>query len=189
MGWWLMPIRVPTADIHVHADRRLAFQVLTAWGASGPDGRPTSKVIEERGDRVLCEFYTPVKMFVGPTWLQKTVEWVTVKEPEKIEFDAVKAPLPMLLCSWSLDSWGECPHFKYDATIALHGSVLGWLFGLAFVRPMFGKLMRRHLEEMRETIEARAKRSRVFPQRPCPGDEPADHLGVTALEPAATGAV
>ncbi len=30
VGLWLIPIRVPTAEVHVHADRRLAFQVLTA---------------------------------------------------------------------------------------------------------------------------------------------------------------
>ena len=70
MGLWLIPIRVPTAEIHVEADRRLAFQVLTAWGAARPDGRPTSKVLEEDGDRVLCEFYTPVNGLFGFKWLQ-----------------------------------------------------------------------------------------------------------------------
>ena len=56
MGFWFVHIRMPTAQIHLEADRRLAFQVLTAWGALRPDGTPTSKVLERSGDRLLCEF-------------------------------------------------------------------------------------------------------------------------------------
>lgn len=172
MGLWAIHMDVPTAEIHVEADRRLAFQVLTAWGASGPDGKPTAKVLEKSGDRLLCEFYTPVKAFWGIKWVQRTVEWVTVTEPERIEFEAVKAPIPVLLCFWSLDAWGECCLFKYDATIALHGSVFGWVFGMLFIRPMFMRMMKEHLVELKATIEARAARSRTFPQRPCPPIEP-----------------
>lgn len=180
MGLWLMPIRVPRAEIHVHADRRLAFQVLTAWGATGPDGRPTAKVLEEQDDRILAEFYTRIEMPAGLRWVQKTVEWVSVREPGLIEFEAVKAPIPVLLCTWSLDEWGECTLFKYDATIALHGSLLGWVFGMLFVRPMMTKMMREHLAEMKETIEARAARSRVFAQRPCPHESAVGDLAATA---------
>ena len=168
MGLWLVRIRVPTAEIHVQADRRLAFQVLTAWGVAGPGGKPTSKVLEKTGDRVLCEFYTPVSAYFGLKWVQRTVEWVTVTEPERIIFDAVKAPLPLMLCYWSLDEWGDCCLFKYDATIALHGSLFGWILGILFIRPMFKRMMQQHVIELKVTIEARAARSRVFPQRPCP---------------------
>ena len=55
MGLWFIRIRIPTVQVHVEADRRLAFQVLTAWGVTGPRGEPTSKVLEKSGDRVLCE--------------------------------------------------------------------------------------------------------------------------------------
>lgn len=171
MGFWLIPIRIPTAEVHVQADRRLAFQVLTAWGAAGPDGKPTAKVLQKSGERVLCEFHTPVKAFFGLEWVQRTVEWVTVTEPERIQFEAITAPLPVLVCLWSLDEWGECCVFKYDATIALHGSLIGWIFGILLIRPIFKRMMREHLVELKTTIETRAARSRVFPQQPCPSVE------------------
>ena len=171
MGLWFIRIRVPTAEIQVQADRRLAFQVLTAWGAAGPDGAPTAKVLETNADRVLCEFYTPVNAIFGLKWVQRTVEWVTLSEPERIEFEAIKVPLPLLLCVWTLDELGACCLFKYDSIIALHGSVIGWIFGILFIRPMFKRLMQEHLVELKQTIESRAARSRVFPQRPCPPDE------------------
>ncbi len=167
MSLWLIPIRVPTAEVHVHADRRLAFQVLTAWGVRGPGGQPRSKVVERSGDRVLCEFYTPVSGF-GRSWIQRTVEWVTVVEPERIEFEAIESPFSLLLCTWSLDSWGECCVFKYDATIAVPGSVVGWALAVLMLRPMFKRMMKQHLIELKKTIEARASRSRLYPQQPCP---------------------
>ena len=172
MGLWFIRIRIPTVQVHVEADRRLALQVLTAWGVTGPRGEPTSKVLEKSGDRVLCEFYTPVRAF-GRRWMQRTEEWVTVVEPERIEFEAIKAPLPVLLCTFSLDEWGDCCLFKYDATIALHGSLLGWVFGALLIRPMFRRTMREHLAEMKARIESRAAHSRLFPQRRCPHGETA----------------
>ena len=174
-----MPIRIPTAEIRVQADRRLAFQVLTAWGVASPGAKPTARVLERTADRVLAEFHTPVSTYFGLKWVQRTVEWVSVAEPERITFEAVKAPLPLMLCYWSLDEWGDCCLFKYDATIALSGSIFGWILGTLLVRPMFKRMMRQHLIELKATIEARSARSRIFPQRPCPPvDGPKDILEV-----------
>lgn len=71
--------------------------MLTAWGVPGPGDTSASNVLERNGDRVLCEFHTPVKMY-GLSWVQGTVEWVTVVEPQSIEFKAIKSPMPLLLC-------------------------------------------------------------------------------------------
>ena len=171
MGFWLIPIRVPTAKVHVQADRRLAFQVLTAWEAARLDGMPTSKVLDRENDRLLIQFHTPVRMPFGIRTVQRTVEWVAATEPECIEFEGVEGPLPLLLCRWNLEEWGDCCQFTYDSTFALHGSLLGWLFGALLVLPLMKRMMREHLAGLKETIEARAARSRLFPQRPCPPDE------------------
>lgn len=181
MGFWFIPIRVPAEEIHVQADRRLAFQVLTAWRAAGPDGKRAARVLEESGDRLLVEFHTSVAMLFGLKMVQRTVEWVTLEEPGHIEFEAVQGPLPVLLCRWTLEEWGNCLRFKYDATVALHGSVLGWVFGVLYVRPTLRRMMWEHLAELKETIEARAARSRVFPQKPCPQGEGAAHDADEAL--------
>ena len=180
MGFWFIPIRVSTEEIHVQADRRLAFQVLTAWGAAGPDGKRTSKVLEKSGDRLLVEFHTSVNMLFGLKTVQRTVEWVTLDEPGHIDFEGVQGPLPVLLCRWSLEEWGDCLRFKYDATVALHGSILGWIFGILYVRPTLRRMMREHLAELKETIEARAARSRMFPQKPCPAEEGGTHAAEAA---------
>ena len=170
MGLWFIPIRVPTEQINVHADRRLVFQVLTGWSGIGLNGKPAPKVLEKDADRLLVEFHTPVNMPFGIKTVARTVEWVTLKEPEQIDFEGVKGPIPLLLCRWTLDEWGDCSSFKYDSTFGLHGSFLGWIFGMLFVRPLVKRMMREHLAELRDTIEARAVRSKLFPQKPCPSE-------------------
>ena len=168
MGLWFISIRAPTAEVLVQADRRLVFQVLTAWGAASPDGRATSRVLKREGDRLYIEFHTPVRMLFGLKMVFRTLEWVTLEEPGLIDFETHKGAIPVLHCIWTLEEWGDCCRFKYDATFAAHGSVLGWVFGVLLLRPMMARMMREHLVELKGTIEARAARSRVFPQKPCP---------------------
>ena len=171
LGFWLIPVRMSTAAVKVQADRRLAFQVLTAWGAARADGRPAAKVLDDSGERLLIEFHTHVNMPLGLERLQRTVEWVALQEPGRIDFEGVKSPIPLLLCHWALEEWGDCTLFKYDATVASHGSIFGWVFTKFVLGPLMERMMREHLEELRQTIEARASRSRVFPQRPCPPED------------------
>ena len=173
MGWWFMPIRLPTADIKLKADRRLVFQVLTAWGAAGPDGKPVSKVLREQDGRKLIEFKTAVRGVFGRPHVNTTQEWVRVREPERIDFHGHKGPMPVLRDRFTLEEWGNCCVWKYDSTYALHGSILGWIVGMLYVRPLLMRFMREHQEELQQTIETRASRSRQYPRQPCPGEEEA----------------
>lgn len=59
MSAWIIPIRLEPVECHIHADRRLAFQVLTAFGAKQEDGG-ASRVLADEGHRKLVEFVTPI---------------------------------------------------------------------------------------------------------------------------------
>ena len=173
MSFWFIPIRMPTLEIEVHADRRLVFQVCTAWGVAGLDGKPVSKVLKEEDDgRLLIEFHTPVKGLLGRTKVTRTVERVAIREPEQIDFQGVEGPLPRLQDRFTLEEWEACTRFKYDSTFALHGSVLGWTVGMLYVRRLMKRFMREHIEEQKKlVVEERARRSRLYPQKPCPHEE------------------
>ena len=45
MGWWMIPLRMPAAAVHMRADRRLAFEVVTAFGAAHAAGPGSSQVL------------------------------------------------------------------------------------------------------------------------------------------------
>ena len=169
------PIRLEPAEIHIHADRRLAFQVLTAFSAGRSEsGVPGPKVLEDEGERKLVAFHTPVKVLRWRT-VFPTNEWVTLYEPGQIDFNLVpgKGPitggLKLLKDRFTLEDREGCTLMRYDSTFGIRWSWPGWILGKLLFAPVLRSLMRHHLDEVKVTIEERAKRSRVYPQvESCP---------------------
>ena len=163
----MIPVTLPPLELHVHADRRLAFQVITAFGASTPGSRASTRIISREEGRLLVEFHTPGRGLLGRPKLHRTVEWVTLHEPHRVEFDTVEGPLSMMHDRFILKGEGGCTLLRYESEFAIGGWLWGWLVGVLYARPALGRLMREHMAEMKETIEARARRSSVYPQQPC----------------------
>lgn len=170
IGGWVIPIEMEPVEVHVHADRRLAFQVLSAFGAKQPDGG-SSRVLRDEAGRTLVEFHTVMPRGRG---VLRTVEWVTLHEPEAIDFQGVEGPLDLLRDRFVLEDVGGCTRFRYESTFGVQGGIVGWLRGRFYVRPRLAGFMREHARALKATIEERAKRSRLFPYREC---EMADRSG------------
>jgi len=62
----ILPIRLKPVELHIHADRRLAFQVLTAFGARQEDGG-SSTVLKDEGDRKLVAGLAGIS-WSSPCW-------------------------------------------------------------------------------------------------------------------------
>ena len=98
---------IPVRDsIHIHADRRSVFQMLTTFGEGAPGFEETSRVLSQEAARSLVEFYTRKCGVVGGCRIYRTVEWVTPYEPERIEFSTVEDPLPMTRERYILEEQG-----------------------------------------------------------------------------------
>ena len=77
-------VRLEPQSIHIRADRRLAFQVLTAFD--------TPAAAADSATRLLVEFHTEGPGLMGGRKVYRTVEWVTPHEPDRIEFEGVEGP-------------------------------------------------------------------------------------------------
>jgi hypothetical protein len=126
-----------------------------------------SKVLQTDGEKLLVEFHTPGKNFLGRRRVYRTVEWVTPHEPDRIDFEGVEGPLSLLCDRFDLTNEGGCTWLTYESEFGLKGWFFGWLVSRFYVQRTLRKMMHEHLEEMKETIEARAERSRALLQRPC----------------------
>ncbi|MBI4305389.1 MAG: hypothetical protein HY678_03625 [Chloroflexi bacterium] len=166
MNLWVIPVRMKPVSAHIHADRRLAFQVLTAFGAR-QNGEGASKVLQDDGDAKVVEFRSVVPMLFGRKKEYRTVERVTLKEPEEIRFQGVEGPLDLLQDRLVLSRAKDCTWFTYESTVGVKGSLAGWLVSQLFVRPLLSRFMRQHVVKLKATIEERARNSKVFPQRVC----------------------
>ena len=160
----VIPIRMDPVEIHIHADRRLAFQVLTSFGAKQPDGG-SSSVLREEGGRKLVEFHSLIPTLTGGKKVYRTVEWVTLHEPEEIGFQGAEGPLALLRDRFVLEDVGGYTRFRYESTFGSKGWIFGWLVGKLYVKPLLGRFMREHARRLKVTIEERAQRSRIFPYR------------------------
>ena len=162
----MIPIRLKPVELHIHADRRLAFQVLTAFGARQDDGG-SSTVLKDEGDRKLVEFHSVIPTRRGKQKAYRTVEAVTLCEPDEIRFEGVEGPLDLLKDRFVLQDVAGCTLFRYESTFGLRGGLAGWLRGQLVIRPVLRRFMREHSLKLKKTIEDRAKRSRVYPYRDC----------------------
>ena len=163
----MIPITVPPLRVHLHADRRLVYQVVTAFGGPSFEEGASSKVLDRDGDRILVQFDTPAKDFLGRRKIYRTVEWVSSREPDLIEFDGVEGPLPLLHDRFVLAEAGNCTNLIYESEFGLKGGVFGWLFGKLVVTYMMRRMMREHMAELKQSVESRSERSRVYPHPIC----------------------
>lgn len=166
----IKPITVEPAEIHIHADRRLVFQVVTAFGAAMSEGRaPGPQVLQDEGDRKLVAFSTPVKV-LGMVKIFPTNEWVKMTEPEQVQFDLVPGQGPitgglkLLSDRFTFEDREGCTLMRYHSKFAIRWSWPGWILGKLLFAPLIKSHMRHHLAELKEMAEERAGRSRAFPQ-------------------------
>jgi len=162
----IIRIRLAPVEVHVHADRRLAFQVLTAFGARQDDGS-SSRILRDDGDRKLVEFHSLIPTPRDRRKMYRTVEWVTLREPGEILFEGVEGPLDLLRDRFLLEDVGGCTRFRYESTFGLAGGLSGWLRGRFVVGPVLARFMRAHSRKLKDTIEARARQSRIYPYHAC----------------------
>ncbi len=171
----MKPITLEPRTIHIRADRRLVFQVLTAYGNMGLDGY-SSKVMDDHGDRKLVEFHTPLKIR-NTTHVVRSVEWVKLTEPERIDFwlaegyeDKSIFALSLLEDAFALADRDGCTEMTYESRYAVNTPVIGWVVARLMIAPVMRRHMVDHLEDIRGLCEARAERSRVWPFEGCGHD-------------------
>ena len=163
----VIPVTLKPQEVHFDADPALAFQVVTAFGVSGPNGRSPTRVLQEEEGRLLVEFHGVAKNLLGKPRPWRTVEWVTLHEPGSIDFAGVEGPFTLLRDRFTFIPVDGCTVLRYESTIGWRGWIVGWLAAQLLAKPVVKRHMRSHLAELKQTIEARAQRSKLFPDAAC----------------------
>ena len=89
------------------------------------------------------------------------------EEHESIDFEAVSGPLAILRDRLELEEHDGCTVLRYHSTIGVRGWIFGWLVAALVIRPIADRHTRLHLRDIKEATEARARRSKVYPQQAC----------------------
>jgi hypothetical protein len=168
-----IPIDVEPETMLMRADRRLCFEVVSAFRSLRSNPIRSIRVLErnDANDQVIAEFSTPVHLPFGKTLTLKAIEMVTFHEPERLEFVLTKPnwTFSVLEDRFTLEDVEGWTRFRYGSRFAARGWIFGWIIGKLVIQRMVKQHMREHLAELREIIEARAKRSRIYTY---PGENP-----------------
>lgn len=159
------PIKLQSHKVHIEAPRELIYQKMSSFGSGKlkGDNNESSKVISKEGNKLVVEFVTKA----GP-FSYTTVEEINLYPPERITFQHLSGPLHH---AWEEFIFNDVDGF---ATELIHnGEIIwkkfpffGWLGGRIYTKPAFERVLEKHMAQIKESCEARAARSRVFPRRP-----------------------
>ncbi|MDP6402262.1 MAG: SRPBCC family protein [SAR202 cluster bacterium] len=157
------PIKLKSHSVHIKAPREMVFQKLSSFGRGRlvGDNNESSKVLSRDGDTIIAEFKTRA----GP-FTYTTVEEITLEPPNRITFRHFSGPLHY--------AWEEFVFNDVDGdTELVHNGefiwrrlpLIGRLGGLVYTRPMFERVIEKHLEQVKVNCDARAARSHLFRRR------------------------
>ena len=157
------PIKLKSHRVRIEAPCEMVFQKMSSFGRGrlAGDNNESSKVISRDGDSLIVEFRTKA----GP-FTYTTNEQVTLDTPNRITFRHLDGPLHYAWEEFVFDDVdGETELVHNGEFIWSRLPVIGWLSGLLYTKPMFERVIKKHMAQIKVSCEARAARSHVFRAR------------------------
>jgi len=121
-------------------------------------GRAPAEGIEvlARGeDMVVASHLTKVHFYTA-----RTVEVIGFERPERIRFRHLHGPVPHAVEAFELTEEDGGTTIRYSGELGIDFFALGRIAGRRWVVPQWERVVRGHLEGVREGAEARAERAR-----------------------------
>lgn len=158
-----MSVSVGPVSARIAAPPQLVYQMLSAIGQGDTADGERAEVIERSGDELVCDFWTTVSLPVGADRLVRTRERVRLRPPDTVEYEHLDGPVRGLRETITVfpDPDGGT-RMTYVGSYEPHG-ILDHLRAILLARPVIGRVIRQHFDDVRQRAEARAARSRVFP--------------------------
>ncbi len=126
---------------------------MATFGEANAGSEMSARILSRDGDSLLVEFKTQFSMLFGFKKKIRTVEQVTLNEPQSIDFEEAEGPFALRQEHITLSERDGETHIRYEANIGLKSWVLGWLFGILFVRPLLKRIILRHFNEIKEKLD------------------------------------
>jgi hypothetical protein len=98
------------------------------------------------------------------------VEVLDFEPPARVGFRHLTGPVPHAVEEFALDEVGDSTELRYTGELGIDFFVFGQIAGRYWVRPQWERVVREHLEDLRQRAEQRAIR-----RRSREGSEPKPH--------------
>jgi hypothetical protein len=147
--------------LRIRAPRDLVFEIVAAPYLGKMPGSMEGKIeiLERHGDMVVALHRTPL-----PLRDAITVESVAFERPERVTFRLLRGPVPHVSEEFLLEERDGETEFIYTGELGADLWALGRLYGGRIVKPVWEKVVRDSLAEVKAAAEeraaARARRAR-----------------------------
>ncbi len=153
LGWGRSLHQLGPITIRIAAPRELVFEIIAApYLGRAPAGSGIEVVA--RGDRlVVAAHHTKVHFYTA-----RTVEALEFEAPARVAFRHLTGPVPHAVEEFALEEVSDGTELRYAGELGIDFFVLGRIAGRYWVRPQWERVVREHLDDLRERAEQIANR-------------------------------
>jgi hypothetical protein len=160
LGWGRSLHELGPITVRIAAPRELVFEIIAAPYLGRAPGRSGIEVIARSDALVVATHYTKVHFYTA-----RTVEVIDLEPPKRVGFRHVTGPVPHAVEEFALEEVGEGTELRYAGELGIDFFGLGRIAGRYWVRPQWERVVREHLDDLRERAEQIASRRRARESR------------------------
>jgi uncharacterized protein YndB with AHSA1/START domain len=153
-------VRMKTHEVMIDAPRELVYQLMSSFGRGRLKGAgaESSRVLSRSGNDLVVEFKTQAGRYTVTT-----TEQITLDPPERITFQHIKGPFHSAREEFVLSETDGGMRLVHTGEFVWSRlPVIGWLVGRFILKWPFERILQKHMDQLKATGEARARRSHVF---------------------------
>jgi hypothetical protein len=155
LGWGRSLHELGPIIVGIAAPREIVFEIIAAPYLGRTPGGSGIEVLARSDALVVATHHTRVHFYTA-----RTVEVLDFEPPTRIRFRHLTGPVPHAVEEFALEEIGEDTELRYAGELGIDFFVLGRIAGRYWVRPQWERVVREHLEDLKQRAEQTARRRR-----------------------------
>lgn len=155
LGWGRSLHELGPIDVRIEAPRELVFEMIAAPYLGTPPRGSGIEVLAKGGDLAVAAHHTKVHFYVA-----RTVEVIEFEPPARVGFRHLTGPVPHAVEQFSLRETEGATELRYGGELGIDFFVFGRIAGRHWVKPQWERVVRAHLDDLRQRAEERSARRR-----------------------------
>jgi hypothetical protein len=153
LGWGRSIHELGPITVGIGAPRELVFEIIAAPYTGRTPAESGIEVLARGEDLVVATHHTRVHFYTA-----RTVEVIDFEPPTRVSFRHLTGPVPHAVEEFVLEESGGGTELRYGGELGIDFFILGRIAGRYWVRPQWERVVRDHLEDLRQRAEQLAKR-------------------------------
>ena len=153
LGWGRSLHELGPITVRIAAPRERVFEMIAAPYLGRAPAGSGIEVLARSTELVVAAHHTPVHFYTA-----RTVEAVEFDAPARVGFRHLTGPVPHAVEEFTLDEVDGETVLRYRGELGIDFFVLGRIAARSWVRPQWERVVREHLDDLKDRAEQLASR-------------------------------